>query len=316
MDLESPRPRVDSSTARSRGRTPQLPTSEHASALASSPPLTGAACSRRLTWRRALGAALCVGFLLAMQHFGGYASGMFHWAESVVDSDSRAHMAMFVLLSLFFHIPSPVPLLMTAWCVAIGAFFQWHAFAMLTLSFGLGVPMSFSIGRALSTASSSAEVSDASGGSGSTSISSSSSSSSAGGSEERVAPTPCVERVLPEGAMAYTRSLRSAIAKQPTKLSFLLMWAPLPTSLCPFVVGFIAPAAELGFWAFYLGALPSKLLHFSCHVFVGVQAGSFVHGGDSRSARLIGIGTLVATIALIGIAVRVVHRELEASRRK
>ena len=105
MDLESPRPRVDSSTARSRARTPQLPTSEHASALASSPPLTGAACSRRLTWRRALGAALCVGFLLAMQHFGGYASGMFHWAESVVDSDSRAHMAMFVLLSLYLRIP-------------------------------------------------------------------------------------------------------------------------------------------------------------------------------------------------------------------
>ena len=40
------------------------------------------------------------------------------------------------------------------------------------------------------------------------------------------------------------------------------MWAPLPTSFLPLLVGFLIPPSELSLRAFVSGALPSKLLHF------------------------------------------------------
>jgi hypothetical protein len=282
--------------------------------------------STACTVRRLLYVACAAAFLIGMQKFGGFASGIFYWAEEVVDPESRAHMALFVLVSLVFHIPSPVPLMMTAWCIAAGCFFGTNGFVLLLISFVLGVPMSFLIGRALA-------AHDA--GDGTVGF--------ASGETRPVAR--CIDRLLPSGATAYMHSLRSAIAKQPTKLSFLLMWAPLPMSMCPFLVGFIAPASELGIANFLLGALPSKLLHFTCHVVVGIEAGSFARatgeasggggggggggsaegggldgaagGGPVQSwARIVAIGGVVVTVALIGLTARVVHHELEMARKR
>ena len=298
---------------------------------AAAPPVHSAAETARAlrpsvcTVRRLLYVAAAAAFLVAMQKFGGFASGMFYRAEEVVDRESRAHMALFVLVSLVFHIPSPVPLMMTAWCIAAGCFFGANGFVLLLISFALGVPMSFLIGRALA-------AHDA--GDGTVGF--------ASGEARPVAR--CIDRLLPSGATAYMHSLRSAIAKQPTKLSFLLMWAPLPMSMCPFLVGFIAPASELGIANFLLGALPSKLLHFTCHVVVGIEAGSFARatgeasaldgsssgggggaegggraagGEDSQSwARTVAIGGVVVTVALVGLTARAVHNELEMARKR
>lgn len=65
--------------------------------------------------------------------------------------------------------------------------------------------------------------------------------------------------------------LRRTVAMRPVRASFLLMWAPLPTSTLPLVAGFLIPPSELPFFLFVSGAFPSKLLHFACDVLVGVE---------------------------------------------
>jgi len=71
----------------------------------------------------------------------------FHWAENHVDGDSKTHMALFVAISMIFHTGVPIPVVMQAWALAIGAFFRWKAFILLFISFGIGIPMAFKIGR-------------------------------------------------------------------------------------------------------------------------------------------------------------------------
>ena len=73
------------------------------------------------------------------------------------------------------------------------------------------------------------------------------------------------------GAMAYMTPLRRTVAMRPVRASFLLMWAPLPTSTLPLIAGFLIPPSELPFSLFVSGAFPSKLLHFACDVLVGVE---------------------------------------------
>ena len=121
------------------------------------------------------------------------------------------------------------------------------------------------------------------------------------------------------GAMAYMTPLRRTVAMRPVRASFLLMWAPLPTSTLPLVAGspcrarplppntnpnpdpnpnsnpnpnananpnpnlrgFLIPPSELPFSLFVSGAFPSKLLHFACDVLVGVEVPR--HSGAARA---------------------------------
>ena len=155
-----------------------------------------------LTPRGACVAAAAIAALRLLQHFGAFAVNALAWAEHQVDGESSVHMLYFVLLSLIFWIPSPLPLAMSAWSIAIGCFFKWRAFGVLLASFSIGVSASFFIGRA---------------------------ASASGGAHA------LLERWLPAG-MRFLSSLRGATRNEPVKLSFLLMWAPLPCSLLPFMV--------------------------------------------------------------------------------
>ena len=178
------------------------------------------------------------------------------------------------------------------WAVAIGCFFRWKAFAILLVAMCMGVPTSFLIGRRVARfASTSARLNQA-------------------------APT----------ALSYMLSLRKAVALRPVRLSFLLMWAPLPTAFCPFLVGYTVPRSELPLHKFALGAVPSKLVHFACDVFVGIEAGSLAEalgespgrggGGGGRWAPTIAIGTLVLTVALVLLMGFYVHEALHDIKAK
>merc|ERR1719456_390015 len=122
-----------------------------------------------------------------------------------------------------------------------------------------------------------------------------------------------LEDLMPTG-LEYMKSLRKATKKQPVRLSFLLMWAPLPTSLCPFMVGFLLPEKDLALDHFLKGAVPSKVLHFACQVMIGIQAGSFTqamaaHDGKHASGEskdgsdwsgFVAIGSTILSVLLIG----------------
>lgn len=60
------------------------------------------------------------------------------------------------------------------------------------------------------------------------------------------------------------------------------MWAPLPTSSLPFMLGFLIPRSELPLRSFLGGAFPSKLLHFACDVLVGLEARSLGAAFDAH----------------------------------
>lgn len=243
------------------------------------------------------GQGLCVivvgiALMLLLPKLGKMVISIFRWAEERVDSTSWLHMLGFLLVSLLFHFPAPVPVVMQAWAIAVGCFFKWRGFVLLVLSFSLGVPMSFLIGRYAAQAGE--------------------------GAIERQ-----MRAVIPTG-MEYIRSLARAVSRTPVKLSFLLMWAPLPTSMCPFMVGFIVPARELPLQQFLSGAIPSKLLHFSCSVLIGVQAGSFASamsmhdggGGNSSEAagggwgHALAVGSMVLSVVLMCAMMFYIHGEL------
>ena len=125
-------------------------------------------------------------------------------------------------------------------------------------------------------------------------------------------------------ALAYMQTLRKAVSRRPLRMSFLLMWAPLPTSLCPFLVGFMVPTTELPLRTFVLGAVPSKLLHFTLDVCIGIEAGSFAEalnhhdGGAEKNkwARTLSAGTLALTLAIIAAMVVQVHEALHDIKAK
>ena len=54
--------------------------------------------------------------------------------------------------------------------------------------------------------------------------------------------------------MAYMTPLRRTVAMRPVRASFLLMWAPLPTSTLPLIAGFLIPPSELSLFSFVRGA--------------------------------------------------------------
>ena len=84
-------------------------------------------------------------------------------------------------------------------------------------------------------------------------------------------------------ARRRTSTRCAARSVRPVRSCFLLMWAPLPTSTLPLLVGFLIPPSELSLADFVCGALPSKLLHFSADVLVGI--GRPARRGARRARR-------------------------------
>ena len=266
---------------------------------ASAPTTTAAASSSSastwssyLTAANLVGAVLVVALAYGVKVFGGVASAKIHdgfvWAETVVVGTSYTHLFYFLLVSMVLHVPAPLPGAMSAWAMAIGCLFPApRAFGLLAVSFAIGVPMSFWIGRAVASAES---------------------------IKQRI------ESALPS-AFTYMENLRGAIAAQPSKLSFLLMWAPMATSLCPFMVGFVAPSTELRFIDFFVGAFPSKMLHFGMTVLLGIQAGSFAKaedahdGGGYLKPALMG-GAVLAMMGYVHHALDAFAREAEEAKKK
>ena len=127
------------------------------------------------------------------------------------------------------------------------------------------------------------------------------------------------------GAIAYMSSVRKAVARRPIRLSFLLMWAPLPTAFCPFLVGFVVPHTDLPLRKFVIGAVPSKYIHLACDIFVGIEAGSLaeafgevdaVTGRSNKWAPMIAGGALVLTIVLVAAMALYVHEALNDIKAK
>ena len=228
----------------------------------------------------------------------------FHWAESRVDRTSWRHMAYFFLMTLPFNTGLPIPIVHQVWAVAIGCFFGWRAYPILFASLCIGVPLPFAIGRWLAARRG---VDHEGGGAVATRL-----------------------RQLVPRAFSYLTPMRRAIASRPVRSSFLLMWAPLPTSFLPLLVGFLVPRDELRFGAFVAGALPSKLLHFACDVLVGIEAGSLATALDAhddlpgvndlpsrhRHARAIAVGAMVLTVAFVTMMVYTMHQALNEMKAK
>ena len=227
---------------------------------------------------------------------------LFHWAERRIDRDSPLHMLAFLAVTLPFNLGLPIPVVHQAWSVAIGCFFGWRAFPMLFAMLTIGVPLPFLIGRRLARG-------------------------------DRVAVW--LRRSAP-GAMSYMTPLRRAVAARPVRSSFLLMWAPLPTSTLPLIAGFLIPPSELPLGGFVSGAFPSKLLHFACDVLVGLEAGSLAAAlddhdeipgldevtdhlsmaGGRRRARRIAVGTMGLTLLFMLGMVHLMHRSLKEMKQE
>ena len=137
-------------------------------------------------------------------------------------------------------------------------------------------------------------------------------------------------RQLAPSAMAYMTPIRRAVGGRPVRASFLLMWAPLPTSFLPLLIGYIIPRHELPLRTFVSGALPSKLLHFACDVLVGIEAGSLAVALDAHDdlpsvndlprqhqhARLVATVTLVLTIGFVAAMGYTMHQALKEMKAK
>lgn len=225
-----------------------------------------------------------------------------HWAEHHIDRDSPLHMAAFVAVTLPFNLGLPIPVVHQVWSVAVGCFFGWRAFAMLFAMLSVCVPLPFLIGRRLARG-------------------------------DRI--VVWLRRTAP-GAMAYMTPLRKAVATRPIRSCFLLMWAPLPTSTLPLLTGFLIPSGELSFSAFLAGAFPSKLLHFSADVLVGLEAGSLAAALDDhdglpdldevadhlslasgrRRARRVAVGTMGLTLLFVLAMVHTMHRSLKEMKQE
>jgi len=83
------------------------------------------------------------------------------------------------------------------------------------------------------------------------------------------------------------------------------------------------PPNELDIKQFLLGALPSKLLHFSMQVLIGIEAGSFAEavsdheggdGEDTKWAKYLALGSFFLSVTLIGAIMAYVHQALNDIR--
>ena len=274
--------------------------------------VVAAAAVRR---RRACTAAALLAAGLALWWLARYVLQLFHWAEHRVDRNSTWHQFLFFLVTLPFHTGLPVPIVHQAWAVAIGCFFGVKAYPILVASLSVGVPLPFVIGRRLAAGC---------GGK----------SHSEDGEGDGTVPPARLLQLLPAAMVAYLTPLRRAIALQPVRSSFLLMWAPLPTSSLPLLLGILVPRWELPLGSFVLGALPSKLLHFAADVLVGIEAGSLAKALDAhddpadviddgappaasgKHARTIAVGTLVLTVSFVLAMGYTMHQALKELKEK
>lgn len=256
---------------------------------------------------------------LSLWKLATYVLQLFHWAEHRVDRRSHWHAFIFFAVTIPFHFGLPVPLVHQAWAVAIGCFFRWRAYPILVASLSVGVPLPFLIGRRLASGCGKARDE-----------SPESPRGFSGPPASRM-----IQQFVPPSMVAYLSPLRRAIATRPVRSSFLIMWAPLPTSSLPLLLGLLIPAHELPFGSFVLGALPSKLLHFAADVLVGIEAGSLAkafdahndlvadvgvvaaHGqGQGRHARTVAIGTLALTVSFVLAMGYMMHQALKELKEK
>ena len=256
---------------------------------------------------------------LSLWKLATYVLQLFHWAEHRVDRRSHWHAFIFFAVTIPFHLGLPVPLVHQAWAVAIGCFFRWRAYPILVASLSVGVPLPFLIGRRLASGCGKARDE---------------SPESPRGFSSPPA-SRMIQQFLPPSMVAYLSPLRRAIAMRPVRSSFLIMWAPLPTSSLPLLLGLLIPAHELPFGSFVLGALPSKLLHFAADVLVGIEAGSLAKAfdahndlvadvgvvaahahGQGRHARTVAIGTLALTVSFVLAMGYMMHQALKELKEK
>lgn len=269
--------------------------------------------SARSIRQRAVIVAALILLCLSLWWIARHVLQIFHWAEHRVDRDSWWHAFLFFVVTLPFHTGLPIPIVHQAWAVAIGCFFRWRAFPILVASLSVGVPLPFLIGRRVAKAYGAHAHAHAD-------------------DDDCVRPAKTVPllflQLLPHTMVQYLVPLRHAIALRPVRSAFLLMWAPLPTSALPLLLGILLPPHELPLSRFVLGALPSKLLHFACDVLVGIEAGSLARALDAhddlpgananthsqRHARTIAIGTLILTLSFViamGYAMHQALREMK-----
>ncbi|GAB5353101.1 hypothetical protein AAMO2058_000009400 [Amorphochlora amoebiformis] len=201
-----------------------------------------------------------------------------------IRADSAKHFLYFFLASQIMFIPTPLPFIITFYVLAVGYFFKWRGFILLFLSFGLGIPLSFKIGRLLKQTGFNIQKQIKSGYFGS--------------------------------GIEYFDSVRRILVEKPKRMCFLLMWAPLPTQLLPFLVGFLTDVSTRDF---FLGAVPSKLLHFSCPLIIGLEASSLsmALAGKSTSWLSVIVFTLpiALSVILLGVMAYYVKNALERAKK-
>ena len=251
--------------------------------------------SKYLTFRRCMLAAVIVCLVLLLARAGKSVLPLFRWAEKRVDANSPWHMALALAVTVPFNLGIPIPIVHQVWCVAIGTCFRWKAFPLLFAMLTFGVPLPFLIGRRLANGNS-------------------------------VALEAQLRRLAPR-AVAFVTPLRRVVAARPVRTSFLLMWAPLPTSSLPLLLGFLIPSSELPLRSFMAGAFPSNLIHFACDVLVGLEAHSLTAAfdahedlpgvedldlvrGDQTRARRISIATMCLTALFMAAMLRTMHAAL------
>jgi len=187
-----------------------------------------------------------------------------HLLETVeIRADNPKHYLYFYVASQLMFIPSPLPFIITAWVLAAGYFFKWRGFLLLFLSFGTGIPLSFQVGRILKNLGFN------------------------------------VRKYLKSGSLSggleYFDKFRRLIVEQPVRMCFLLMWAPVPTQLLPFLVGFLT---DVSIRNFSLGAIPSKLIHFSCPLIIGLEASSLSSALNGESTSTLSVVVLILPVVM------------------
>mmetsp|Transcript_8812 Transcript_8812/g.13154 ORF Transcript_8812/g.13154 Transcript_8812/m.13154 type:complete len:284 (-) Transcript_8812:83-934(-) len=180
-----------------------------------------------------------------------------------IQEDSLKHMFYFFIASQIIFIPTPLPFIITFYTLAIGYFFKWRGFILLFVSFITGIPLSFQAGRILRKSGLN------------------------------------VQKTLKSGYLGkgveYFDSVRRIIVDRPKRMCFLLMWAPLPTQLLPFLVGLLT---EVSTKDFIIGAVPSKLIHFCCPLIIGLEAKSFSMAVSGHSTSWLSVFVFILPIAL------------------
>ncbi len=204
---------------------------------------------------------------------------------AVVQPDSLLHFFYFYIAGVALFTPSPLPFLITFYVLAVGFFFKWRGFVLLVLAFSTGIPLNFQAGRALKRYGFDPRKK---------------------GVGRRVA-----RRLLGRG-LEYVDSLRHVIQDRPVKMSFMLMWAPLPTQLLPFVMGL---ATDVELVEFCKGGLLSKFLHFSCPLILGIEANSLSAALDGEPHSWLSLVVfaipIVLTVVVLGGMLWYIKSELK-----